>query len=115
MSPATDIEKETKKAKNVSKTKIKKKYSNAFLLKLLEDMIYVRRVEEKAGQQYGLRKIGGFCHLYIGQEAIDAMLKDTDLFDASAMKQLLSTSEPAKNRWILLNLSFWWNQYQPST
>lgn len=51
----------------------------------------------------------------IGQEAIDAMLKDTDLFDASAMKQLLSTSEPAKNRWILLNLSFWWNQYQPST
>ena len=51
----------------------------------------------------------------IGQEAIDAMLKDTDLFDASAMKQLLSTSEPAKKRWMLLNLSFWWNQYQPST
>ena len=72
MSLATDIKKEAKKAKNVSKTKIKKKYSNEFLLKLLEDMIYVRRVEEKAGQQYGLRKIGGFCHLYIGQEAIAA-------------------------------------------
>jgi len=33
-------------------------------------MLLVRRFEEKAGQMYGLRKIGGFCHLYNGQEAV---------------------------------------------
>lgn len=39
-------------------------------LRLLEMMIVQRRFEEKAGQMYGLRKIGGFCHLYIGEEAL---------------------------------------------
>src|SRR6476659_6132228 len=34
------------------------------------DMLLIRRFEEKAGQMYGLRLIGGFCHLYIGQEAV---------------------------------------------
>jgi pyruvate dehydrogenase E1 component alpha subunit len=38
--------------------------------KLLHDMLLIRRFEEKAAQAYGLRKIGGFCHLYIGQEAV---------------------------------------------
>jgi pyruvate dehydrogenase E1 component alpha subunit len=38
--------------------------------KLLYDMLLIRRFEEKAAQAYGLRKIGGFCHLYIGQEAV---------------------------------------------
>ncbi|UCB47472.1 MAG: pyruvate dehydrogenase (acetyl-transferring) E1 component subunit alpha, partial [Spirochaetota bacterium] len=33
-------------------------------------MLLIRRFEEKAAQAYGLRKIGGFCHLYIGQEAV---------------------------------------------
>ena len=33
-------------------------------------MLLVRRFEEKAGQMYGLKKIGGFCHLYNGQEAV---------------------------------------------
>ena len=36
---------------------------------LLKQMLLIRRFEEKAAQMYGLRKIGGFCHLYIGQEA----------------------------------------------
>jgi pyruvate dehydrogenase E1 component alpha subunit len=40
------------------------------LKKLLGDMLLIRRFEEKAAQMYGLQKIGGFCHLYIGQEAI---------------------------------------------
>ena len=34
------------------------------------DMLAIRRFEEKAGQMYGMGLIGGFCHLYIGQEAI---------------------------------------------
>ncbi len=34
------------------------------------DMLHIRRFEEKAGQMYGMGLIGGFCHLYIGQEAV---------------------------------------------
>ena len=40
------------------------------LLKLYEQMLLIRRFEEKAGQLYGMGQIGGFCHLYIGQEAV---------------------------------------------
>jgi len=39
-------------------------------LKSLRDMLLIRRFEEKAGQLYGMGAIGGFCHLYIGQEAV---------------------------------------------
>ncbi len=38
--------------------------------KLYYDMLLIRRFEEKAGQLYGMGLIGGFCHLYIGQEAV---------------------------------------------
>jgi|SRR6185436_5911895 len=41
-------------------------------LKWYEDMLLMRRFEEKAGQLYGMQKIKGFCHLYIGQEAVVA-------------------------------------------
>ena len=40
------------------------------LLKYYRDMLLIRRFEEKAGQLYGMGLIGGFCHLYIGQEAV---------------------------------------------
>jgi pyruvate dehydrogenase E1 component alpha subunit len=40
------------------------------LKKLYTDMLLIRRFEEKAGQLYGMGLIGGFCHLYIGQEAV---------------------------------------------
>ena len=40
------------------------------LLKLYREMVLIRRFEEKAGQLYGMGLIGGFCHLYIGQEAV---------------------------------------------
>jgi pyruvate dehydrogenase E1 component alpha subunit len=42
----------------------------AFARKLYQDMVLIRRFEEKAGQLYGMGLIGGFCHLYIGQEAV---------------------------------------------
>ena len=46
------------------------------------DMLLIRRFEEKAGQLYGMGLIGGFCHLYIGQEAVvvglEAAAKDGD-------------------------------------
>ncbi len=40
------------------------------LLAFYRDMLLIRRFEEKAGQLYGMGLIGGFCHLYIGQEAV---------------------------------------------
>jgi pyruvate dehydrogenase E1 component alpha subunit len=40
------------------------------LLKYYRDMLLIRRFEERAGQMYGMGLIGGFCHLYIGQEAV---------------------------------------------
>ena len=40
------------------------------LLAFYREMLLIRRFEEKAGQLYGMGLIGGFCHLYIGQEAI---------------------------------------------
>jgi pyruvate dehydrogenase E1 component alpha subunit len=42
----------------------------AFRRGLLERMLLIRRFEEQASKMYGLRKIGGFLHLYIGQEAV---------------------------------------------
>jgi pyruvate dehydrogenase E1 component alpha subunit len=52
------------------------------LLKYYRDMLLIRRFEEKAGQLYGMGLIGGFCHLYIGQEAVvvglEAASKDGD-------------------------------------
>ncbi|WP_246021606.1 pyruvate dehydrogenase (acetyl-transferring) E1 component subunit alpha [Alteraurantiacibacter aquimixticola] len=46
------------------------KASKDELLTFYEKMLLIRRFEEKAGQLYGLGLIGGFCHLYIGQEAV---------------------------------------------
>ncbi len=40
------------------------------MLQAYRDMLLIRRFEEKAGQLYGMGLIGGFCHLYIGQEAV---------------------------------------------
>ena len=40
------------------------------LKKMYEDMLLIRRFAERAGQLYGMGLIGGFCHLYIGQEAV---------------------------------------------
>ena len=44
--------------------------SNEELLAFYRGMLEIRRFEEKAGQLYGMGLIGGFCHLYIGQEAV---------------------------------------------
>ncbi len=44
--------------------------SAAQLLSMYRKMLLVRRFEERAVQAYGIKKIQGFCHLYIGQEAV---------------------------------------------
>lgn len=70
-------------AKAVAKANITKETYLAWY----EMMLLLRRFEEKAGQMYGLQKIRGFCHLYIGQEAIaaglqSALRKDDNLLTA---------------------------------
>ena len=52
------------------KTTEKSNISKDDLLKFYREMLLIRRFEEKAGQLYGMGLIGGFCHLYIGQEAV---------------------------------------------
>ena len=64
------------------KAVINDKPSREVLEQLYEQMILIRRFEEKAGQLYGMGHIGGFCHLYIGQEAVvvgmQSMAEDGD-------------------------------------
>ena len=66
-------------AKKVTK---KSTDENHDLIKFYRDMLLIRRFEEKAGQLYGMGLIGGFCHLYIGQEAVvvglEAAARDGD-------------------------------------
>lgn len=54
------------------KKKQKTAYTKEQYLKWYEEMFLMRRFEERAGQLYGMQKIKGFCHLYIGQEAVVA-------------------------------------------
>jgi len=53
-----------------AKSKKKSNTSKEDLLNHFREMLLIRRFEEKAGQLYGMGLIGGFCHLYIGQEAV---------------------------------------------
>ena len=56
-------------AKKIS-TELKMNYDLNLLQDMYKKMLLIRRFEEKAGQLYGMGQIGGFCHLYIGQEAV---------------------------------------------
>ena len=60
----------TKKAKTSAKKG--EKFDKATYMKWYESMLLMRKFEEKAGQLYIQQKIRGFCHLYIGQEALVA-------------------------------------------
>ena len=59
----------TAQAKGTSPKKEKKPYPKETYMFWFESMLLMRKFEEKAGQLYGMQKIRGFCHLYIGQEA----------------------------------------------
>jgi pyruvate dehydrogenase E1 component alpha subunit len=54
----------------VKQNSLKQNLSKKQFLDFYTQMLLVRKFEEKAGQAYGMGKIGGFCHLYIGQEAV---------------------------------------------
>jgi len=62
-----------KQAGSADKTRKSKAQAGASkdeLLRYYREMLLIRRFEERAGQLYGMGLIGGFCHLYIGQEAV---------------------------------------------
>jgi len=71
----------TSKTKSSAKPKLRKTDKDE-LLHLYREMLLIRRFEERAGQLYGMGLIAGFCHLYIGQEAVvigaKAAMKDGD-------------------------------------
>ena len=54
----------------MAKAPAKQSNNKVELLNFYREMLLIRRFEEKAGQLYGMGLIGGFCHLYIGQEAV---------------------------------------------
>jgi pyruvate dehydrogenase E1 component alpha subunit len=57
-------------AKSAKPNKLPFAFGKAEELFAYREMLLIRRFEEKAGQMYGMGLIGGFCHLYIGQEAV---------------------------------------------
>ncbi|MEI2385734.1 pyruvate dehydrogenase (acetyl-transferring) E1 component subunit alpha [Breoghania sp. JC706] len=57
-------------SRSATKTPAIAEFSKEEELAAYRDMLLIRRFEEKAGQLYGMGLIGGFCHLYIGQEAV---------------------------------------------
>jgi pyruvate dehydrogenase E1 component alpha subunit len=71
-------------AKSKAKLSAKSKFSKETYMYWYESMFLIRKFEEKCGQLYGMQKIKGFCHLYIGQEAIasgsKSALKEGDTF-----------------------------------
>lgn len=66
---ATSAEQEHSERKEEQKHRVEE-IDRDLLLSLLHQMILIRRFEEKCAESYSLGKIGGFCHLYIGQEAV---------------------------------------------
>lgn len=67
--------------------KAQQKFTKANYLKWFDEILLMRRFEEKSAQLYGQQKIKGFCHLYIGQEAVvagtmSAITKDDKLITA---------------------------------
>ncbi len=68
--PPAAAKKTSTKTSDVSAAKATPPLSKEKLLAMYREMLLIRRFEEKAGQLYGMGLIGGFCHLYIGQEAV---------------------------------------------
>ncbi len=67
--PLPNLREEHQQRKRAQREEIEET-DRATLLQMLYQMILIRRFEEKAAEAYTLGKIGGFCHLYIGQEAV---------------------------------------------
>src|SRR5215210_2868201 len=78
------------------------------LVKLFHQMLLIRRFEEKCAESYSLGKIGGFCHLYIGQEAVGvgaiSALRPDDYVLASYREHGLALAKGMSTRSIMAEL-----------
>ena len=70
MTTSTPAKKSPARRKPAAKKTAKVPFSKATYLKWHRDMLLMRRFEERCGHLYIQQKFGGFCHLYIGQEAV---------------------------------------------
>jgi pyruvate dehydrogenase E1 component alpha subunit len=68
--PQKSAKKPGRPPKSVQASAVNDRPTHDDMLQMYYDMVLIRRFEEKAGQLYGMGEIGGFCHLYIGQEAV---------------------------------------------
>jgi pyruvate dehydrogenase E1 component alpha subunit len=75
--PATKPKVEAPPAKSKSSKPGDNSVSPDQIKAFYRDMLLIRRFEERAGQLYGMGLIGGFCHLYIGQEAVVVGMQST--------------------------------------
>ena len=69
MTTTTPAKKTAARRKPAAKKAAKTPYSKETYIKWHRDMLLMRRFEERCGHLYIQQKFGGFCHLYIGQEA----------------------------------------------
>lgn len=87
---------------------MKKEFTKKELLDAYEMMLLLRRFEEKAGQLYGMGLIAGFCHLYIGQEAVavgmEHALEEKDVFITSYRDHGLMLVRGSDPRYIMAEL-----------
>ena len=67
---ATATPKKPTKGKRAAASKKASAYNKETYVRWYRDMLLMRKFEEKCGQLYIQQKFGGFCHLYIGQEAV---------------------------------------------
>ncbi len=68
----SEVDNATPKATKTAKGNTRTSFDAKMYLMWYESMLLMRKFEERAGQLYGMQKIKGFCHLYIGQEAVAA-------------------------------------------
>ena len=91
------------KVLKINEEKLQNSMNKSELLKLYKMMIKIRRFEEKVGQLYSMGLIGGFCHLYIGQEGvisgIEMLADESDCFITGyrCHAHMVSRGEPLKN------------------
>ena len=91
----------TKKKAPAKRTK-KPSYTKEQYLGWFTLMLRIRKFEEKALQMYGMQKIRGFCHVYIGQEAIAAGL-DSALIDGDSIVTAYRQHGIALSRGVTMN------------
>ena len=67
---------------------------------MYRDMLLIRRFEEKAGQLCGMGQIGGFCHLYIGQEAVVVGLQSVNKPGDTVVTSIATTAICSPAAWM---------------